>query len=280
VSTTTVNSESFVASGTPLPGMKQFGMIAGVLGVVLAVAGFFMSGADRFFQAYLVAYTFWMGVIMGAMALLMEQHLSGGVWGIILRRPFETAVRTLPIMTVLFIPIAFGMHSLYEWARPEAANDAGIQAKALYLNTPFFLVRQAIYFALWNVMGFLLTKWSAEHDRTGDPALLDKLSRLSGAGLLIYGLTMTFAAVDWTMSVNPHWFSTIWGMLYVGGQGLSDVGAIDRIVLDDQHGRAARVLDQWQDGALRHAELAGRGLAQTPFVHHDLEAHERANPCE
>ncbi len=221
MSTTTVNSETFVASGTPLPGMKQFGMIAGVLGVVLAVAGFFMSGVDRFFQAYLVAYTFWMGVIMGAMALLMVQHLSGGVWGIILRRPFEAAVRTLPIMTVLFIPIVFGMHSLYEWARPEAANDAGIQAKALYLNTPFFLVRQAIYFALWNAIGFLLTKWSAEHDRTGDPALLDKLSRLSGAGLLIYGLTMTFAAVDWTMSVNPHWFSTIWGMLYVGGQGLS-----------------------------------------------------------
>jgi hypothetical protein len=201
--------------------MKQFGMIAGVLGVVLAVAGFFMSGADRFFQAYLVAYTFWMGVIMGAMALLMVQHLSGGVWGIILRRPFEAAVRTLPIMTVLFIPIVFGMHSIYEWSLPEAANDPAIQAKALYLNPTSFIVRQVIYFAIWNVMGFLLTKWSAEHDRTGDPGLLDKLSKLSGAGLLIYGLTMTFAAVDWTMSVNPHWFSTIWGMLYVGGQGLS-----------------------------------------------------------
>src|SRR5689334_25397364 len=110
--------------------MRQFGMIAGVLGVVLAVAGYFMSGTDRFFQAYLVAYTFWMGVIMGAMALLMVQHLSGGVWGIILRRPFEAAVRTLPIMTLLFLPIAFGMNSIYEWARPDAANDAGIQAKA------------------------------------------------------------------------------------------------------------------------------------------------------
>lgn len=221
MSTTTASSETYLPHGTPLPGMKQFGMIAGVLGVVLAVAGFFMSGADRFFQAYLVAYTFWMGVIMGAMALLMVQHLSGGVWGIILRRPFEAAVRTLPIMTILFIPIVFGMHSIYEWSLPEAANDAGIQAKALYLNTPFFIVRQVIYFGIWNLIGFLLTKWSAEHDRTGDPMLLDKMSKLSGAGLLIYGLTMTFAAVDWTMSVNPHWFSTIWGMLYVGGQGLS-----------------------------------------------------------
>ena len=201
--------------------MRQFGMIAGVLGVVLAVAGFFMSGADRFYQAYLVAYTFWMGVILGCLALLMVQHLSGGVWGIILRRPFEAAVRTLPVMTFLFLPIVFGMHSIYEWTHPEAANDPVIQAKAAYLNPTMFLVRQATYFLIWNTIGYLLTSWSAEHDRTGDPALLDKLSKLSGAGLVIYGLTVTFAMVDWTMSVNPHWFSTIWGMLYVGGQGLS-----------------------------------------------------------
>ena len=218
---THVTAESFTPSGTPLPGMKQFGMVAGVLGIVLGVAGFFMSGVDRFFQAYLVAYTFWMGVILGAMALLMVQHLSGGVWGIILRRPFEAAVRTLPVMTLLFLPIVFGMHSLYEWTHPEAANDPVIQAKSLYLNQPFFLIRQAIYFSVWNLIGFLLTRWSAEHDRTGDAALIDKMSKLSGAGLVIYGLTVTFAMVDWTMSVNPHWFSTIWGMLYVGGQGLS-----------------------------------------------------------
>jgi hypothetical protein len=221
VAATTVTSETYTPSGVALPGMRQFGMIAGVLGVVLAVAGFFMSGVDRFFQAYLIAYTFWMGVILGSMALLMVQHLSGGVWGIILRRPFEAAVRTLPIMTLFFLPIVFGMHSLYEWTHESAASDPVIQAKALYLNTPFFLIRQAIYFTIWNVMGFLLTKWSVEHDRTGDAALLDKLSRLSGAGLVIYGLTLTFAMVDWTMSVNPHWFSTIWGMLYAGGQGLS-----------------------------------------------------------
>jgi len=221
VSTATATSETYTASGSPLPGMRQFGMIAGVLGVVLAVAGFFMSGADRFFQAYLVAYTFWMSVVLGSLALLMVQHLSGGVWGIVLRRPFEAAVRTLPYMAVLFLPIAFGMHSLYEWTHAEAATDPVIQAKALYLNTPFFLARQAFYFIVWTTIGTLLTRWSAEHDRTGDPALVDKMSKLSGAGLLIYGLTMTFAMVDWTMSVNPHWFSTIWGMLYAGGQGLS-----------------------------------------------------------
>ena len=218
----TATSQTYTASGTPLPGMRQFGMIAGVLGVVLAVAGYFMSGPDRFYQAYLIAYTFWMGVILGSMALLMVQHLSGGVWGIVLRRPFEAALRTLPVMTVLFLPIVFGMHSLYEWSHADAvANDPILQAKAPYLNTPFFLIRQVIYFVIWNAMAFMLTRWSAEHDRTGAPALLDRLGRISGAGLVIYFLTVTFAMVDWTMSVNPHWFSTIWGMLYIGGQGLS-----------------------------------------------------------
>lgn len=219
---TVATSETYTANGTPLPGLKQFGMIAGVLGVVLAVAGYFMSGADRFFQAYLVAYTFWMGVVLGSMALTMVQYLTGGVWGIILRRPFEAALRTMPVMTVLFIPIIVGMHSLYEWSHEGITEtDPIIASKALYLNTPFFLGRQAFYFIVWNVIAFLLTKWSAEHDRTGEPALLDKLSKISGAGLLIYGLTLTFAMTDWTMSVNPHWFSTIWGMLYAGGQGLS-----------------------------------------------------------
>ena len=204
-----------------LPGMRQFGLVAIGLGLLLTGAGFAMAGADRFYQAYLVAYTFWMGIVLGSLALLMVQHLTGGAWGVVLRRPFEAAVRTLPYMAVLFLPIAFGMHSLYEWSLPEAANDPVISDKALYLNTPFFLARQVFYFAVWSGMGTLLTKWSAEHDRTGDPALLGKISFVSGAGILVYALTVTFAMVDWTMSVNPHWFSTIWGMLYIGGQGLS-----------------------------------------------------------
>lgn len=222
MSTVTATSETYKASGSPLPGMKQFGMIAGVLGVVLAVAGFFMSGLDRFFQAYLIAYTFWMGVVLGSMALLMVNHLSGGVWGIVLRRPFEAAVRTIPFMAVLFIPILLGMHSLYHWSHADAvASDPVLQIKSLYLNVPFFYGRQAFYFIVWGILGHLLTKYSAEHDRTGDPKLIDKLGVVSGAGLVIYFLTVTFAMVDWTMSVNPHWFSTIWGMLYIGGQGLS-----------------------------------------------------------
>ena len=214
-------ADSYTAPDALLPGLRQFAMIAIALGLVLTGIGFALSGLDRFYQAYLVAYTFWTGIVLGSLALLMVQHLSGGAWGVVLRRPLEAAVRTLPVMAVLFIPIAIGMPSIYEWAHPDALNDPIIRDKSAYLNTWFFLGRQVFYFVVWSAMGLMLTKWSTEHDRTGDPALLDKMSFLSGAGLLIYGLTVTFAMVDWTMSVNPHWFSTIWGMLYAVGQGLS-----------------------------------------------------------
>ncbi|MEW6319536.1 MAG: hypothetical protein AB1635_00445 [Acidobacteriota bacterium] len=204
------------------PGLQRLGFGLGVIGLLGTAAGFAMAGLDRFYEAYLVAYTFWIGIALGSLALLMVQHLSGGAWGVVIRRPLEAAVRTLPFMAVLFLPIAAGMGHLYHWTHADAvATDPILQAKALYLNVPFFLARQVIYFVIWIAMGTLLTTWSTEHDRTGDPALLTRMARLSGGGLIVYGLTVTFAAVDWTMSVNPHYFSTIWGLIYVGGQGLS-----------------------------------------------------------
>ena len=204
-----------------IDGLQRLGMGAGAVGVVLTIVGFALYGAERFFQAYLVAYTFWIGIVLGSMALLMVQHLTGGAWGIVIRRPLEAAVRTLPVMAVLFLPIIFGMHDLYHWTHDEAANDPVIAQKAAYLNTEFFIARQVIYFVIWIAISYMLTKWSAEQDRSGDPALVRKFSILSGAGLVIYSLTLTFAFVDWTMSVNPHWFSTMWGPLHMVGQGLS-----------------------------------------------------------
>jgi len=203
-------------------GLQSKAMIAAVVGAVLAGIGFSMSGANRFYEAYLVAWVFWTGVGLGSLALLMLQHLSGGAWGLVIRRILEAATRTLPMMAVLFIPIYLGMEHLYHWTNAEAAaNDPVIRDKAAYLNTTFFLVRFVIYFAIWIGLSTLLSKWSAEQDRTGDPALADKMMRLSGGGMLVFFLTVTFAVVDWTMSVNPHWFSTMWGLLYIVGQGLS-----------------------------------------------------------
>jgi hypothetical protein len=217
-----MTTETYRAPEESVAGLQRVGTIGAVVGLVLTAVGFLMAGLDRFYEAYLVAYTFWMGLVLGSMALLMVQHLSGGAWGVVIRRPLEAAVRTLWVMAILFLPILAGMGHLYHWTHPDAvAHDPILQAKVLYLNVPFFLVRQILYFGIWITMGTLLTRWSAEHDRTGDPALLSKLARLSGGGLVVYGLTVTFAMVDWTMSVNPHWFSTMWGLMYIGGQGLS-----------------------------------------------------------
>jgi hypothetical protein len=201
--------------------LQRLGTGAAVAGLVLAGVGVAMSGLDRFYEAYLVAYTFWLGVALGSMALLMVQHLSGGAWGVVIRRPLEAAASTIPAMAVLFLPIIPGMHALYHWTHPEALGDPVIAAKAAYLNTPFFLARAAFYFLIWIAMSQLLLKWSREQDETGDPALVRKISLLSGGGLVVYALTVTFAIVDWVMSVNPHWFSTMWGPLFMTGQGLA-----------------------------------------------------------
>ena len=205
-----------------LSGFQSKGQIAAAIGAVLAVVGFMMSGLDRFYEAYLVAWVYWTGVGLGSLALLMLQHLSGGAWGVVIRRILEAATRTLPVMAVLGLPILLGMGHLYHWSDADvAAADPMIRDKAAYLNVPFFIVRYVLYFAIWSFLALRLSAWSAEQDRTGDPALVSKMSRLSGGGLLVFGLTVTFAVVDWTMSVNPHWFSTMWGLLYIVGQGLS-----------------------------------------------------------
>ncbi len=202
-----------------LSGLQSKGMMAAVAGAVLTGIGFTMAGADRFYEAYLVAWIYWTGVGLGSLALLMLQHLSGGAWGVVIRRILEAAARTLPAMAVLGLPILAGMGHLYHWTHP--TTDAAILDKAAYLNVPFFIGRYIFYFAVWSFLAQRLSAWSAEQDRTGDPALATKMSSLSGGGLVVFFLTVTFAVVDWTMSINPHWFSTMWGFLYIVGQGLS-----------------------------------------------------------
>lgn len=205
-----------------LSGLQSKGMMAAVAGAVLAGVGFAMTGLDRFYEAYLVAWVFWTGLGLGSLALLMVHHLTGGAWGVVIRRILEAATRTLPVMAILGLPILAGMGHLYHWTHADVvASDPVIADKVAYLNVPFFIGRYVFYFAVWSFLAMRLSAWSAEQDRTGDPALSDKMMRLSGGGLLVFGLTVTFAVVDWTMSVNPHWFSTMWGLLYVVGQGLS-----------------------------------------------------------
>ncbi len=196
-------------------------LVVGLVGVVACVVGAVVN-PNQFFHSYLMAFMFWLGVALGSLAVAMMQYLTGGVWAFVMRRSLEAASRVLPLIAVLFVPILFGLHSLYPWTLAQVqAADARIQAKALYLNVPFFVVRAVIYFAVWLTLAYLVNRWSREQDRTGDPALLRKLARISGPGLVLYAFTITFASIDWVMSLEPHWYSTIFGMIFMAGQGLS-----------------------------------------------------------
>lgn len=201
-------------------------LIAGAAGAVVSLVGLFMNPA-QFFQSYLTAYMFVLAATNGSLALAMIHQLSGGAWGVVTRRIIGAASRVLPVLTALFLPIALGMGYLYEWTHADVVSgDEVLRQKALYLNTGFFLARAFIYFAVWNGLSFLLNKWSVDQDRTGDPAIARKMQALSGGGLVAYGLTTTFASFDWMMSLDPHWYSTIYGVLIMGGQGLMAMAVI------------------------------------------------------
>jgi hypothetical protein len=204
-----------------LAGLQRRLIIAGAVGAGVSVLGLLFD-ARQFFQSYLMAYMLCLGVTLGCLALGMVHQLSGGAWGVVIRRPIGAAARVLPVMTLMFLPIALGMRHLYAWTNADiVAHDEVLQHKQLYLNTPFFLVRAAIYFLVWNAISYFLNAWSLEQDRTANPRLARRMQMLSGGGLLAYGLTITFASFDWLMSLEPHWFSTIYGVLIIGGQGLS-----------------------------------------------------------
>jgi hypothetical protein len=142
------------------------------------------------------------------------------VWGVF-RRIFEASSRTLPLLAVLFVPVLLGIGTLYPWSHPDhVATDEVLRHKSAYLNPTFFIVRAVIYFAGWWGIATLLNKWSRLQD-AGDVAVNTRIQRLSGAGLVFYALAITAAGVDWIMSLNPHWYSTIFGFLMMGGQGLA-----------------------------------------------------------
>ena len=199
--------------------LRKRALMAGVAGLVLCAIGFVVN-RDHFFRSWLVAFLLFLGIALGSMTLAMIQHLTGGAWGVF-RRVFEASSRTLPLLAVLFLPVAFGMTSLYPWTHDDlVAGDEIMRHKAAYLNTPFFLLRAAFYFAGWIGMAWTLNKWSKRQDE-GEMRVNTSIQRLSGFGIVFYALTVTFAGIDWIMSINPHWYSTLFGFLMMGGQGLS-----------------------------------------------------------
>src|SRR5882672_10934047 len=211
------------------PVVKTIGQRSLIIGVIFSViaAVLAVKDADQFFQAYLIGFMAWLGVTLGSMAILMLRHLTKGAWGMVIRRILGAAMRCAPLMAVLFVPLLFGVRRLYLWARPlDSIADNHLrehlqEITKTYLSVNGFILRAVIYFAIWNLLSFLLTKWSAEQDL---PPMRDNSGRfkaLSGPGLILYGLTITFAVIDWIMSIDPSWISTIFGLSFLIGQVLS-----------------------------------------------------------
>ena len=212
------------------PPMNAFQRRAWIVGAVLLlvlVATLFVN-PQAFFQAYLIGWTFWTGIAVGSLALLMLQHLTGGGWGLVIRRVLEAATRSLPIMAILFLPIILGAHSLYhEWAdKHEAAQHAAVQFKIGYLNVPFFIIRAVIYLGVWNVLAYFLNRWSLAQDRTADARYTKNMRLLSGPGMVALIFVVTFASIDWYMSLEPEWFSTIYGFIFVASWALTGLAFV------------------------------------------------------
>jgi len=193
------------------------GVIFGIVAVIFGI-----TSPDQFFRSYLLAYMLWLGVTLGCMAFLMIQHVTGGTWGAVIQRLLEAGCSTIPLMAVLFVPIVVGMRRLYVWTDPAflGKEEHLKELSRHYLNPSGFVIRAVIYFAIWFVLIYLLRSWS--HEQDSPPArAVSRLRSLSAPGLLLYAFSISFAVIDWVMSLTPPWISTIYAMIFIAGECLT-----------------------------------------------------------
>lgn len=217
---------------------QRIALIVGAVALVLTVAGYFVAGAPQFFHSYIFAFFFFMALSLGGLLLLMINHITEGVWGLMLRRSLESAALCIPLMGVLFLPLLLGMSDLYPWTRPEVIEEEYVVAlKTPYLNVPFWLGRAVVFFAIWTLMAYLFDRWAGEQDAKGhSEALRGKFHRLAGPGILVLVLTWTLAATDWGMSLEPLWFSSMYPVTFIASM-LILTFAFNIIVLNVMAGR-------------------------------------------
>jgi hypothetical protein len=219
---------------TAPPVVKKIYQRSLIVGIIFAIASIILAiiNPDQFYRGYLLGFLCWLGVSLGSMAIVMIRHLTGGGWGMVIRRILGAAMRTLPLLAILFIPIIIAVvqHRIFPWAMPtESVQDPYIREhlekhsfiKNAYLNQTGFIIRAIIYFVIWNVLSFLLSMWSRQTDRPGAPDNTQKFKAVAGPGLILYAFTISFAAIDWVMSLDPSWISTIFGLIILIGEMLS-----------------------------------------------------------
>lgn len=198
--------------------------IGGICTLIVLGACFFPEARETALRAWLLGFMFACGLGVGGLGILHLQYLTGGAWGVVIRRIVEACSRTIPYLAILFLPIAIGVYNIYEWSHINK-TDAIVMHRGWYLTWSGFVIRAVIYFGIWFAMQYLLNKWSAQQDQSADyeesARHLGTATAFSGPSMVIFVLVVSFAAIDWTMTLDPHWFSTIWGFLYVAGWALS-----------------------------------------------------------
>ena len=206
-----------------LNGLRSFALGVGGIGTLIWLVGLYLS-LEQALRSWLLGFIFWAGIGIGAIGLIILQYLTGGAWGVVIRRTIEAASRTLPVIILLFLPIGAGLTRIYEWTH-FPADDPTMLQRGVFQTPGAWWLRSAIYFAIFGVMVYLLNKWSANQDASKDheeaAGWLGRATAFCGPTMVIYALVVTFAAVDWVMTLEPHWFSTIWGLLFVVGWALS-----------------------------------------------------------
>ena len=196
-------------------------LAVGAVAAAATAAGAFLD-ADGFFRAYLVAWLLWLTVATGSLGLLLIHHLSGGRWGLALRRPMEAAARTMPVVGVLALPLFFGLDRLFIWAdHARVESEHILHHKAAYLNPVAFTARSVVALALFSLFAFLLARRSAAQDVEGDRGKAWTMQKISGVGLLVFVLAMSFLGFDWLMSLDPYWFSSLYGAIFLAGAAIA-----------------------------------------------------------
>jgi hypothetical protein len=219
--------------------VQSGGLVIGGIALVVAIFGA-VTSSEKFYHAYLFSYMWVLGLTLGSLGLLMMQHLTGGLWGIVIRRPLEAASRNIWLVLLMFIPIVFGMKYLYSgndvetgWLNSPKTGEGSLTSwQQSYLTTNGYLIRAVIYFLVWLGLVWIFNRWSKEQDTNRDDrALRQRIKLFAGPGIILYVLAMTFAAIDWVMSTSPHWASTIYGFIFVAGQTISSLALMIAVVV-------------------------------------------------
>jgi len=204
----------------------KIGIILLAVGILVGIVAFFADHQRAVFN-YVISYTFLISIGVGALFLVALEYVAGAIWSVPIRRIVEFFAAIIPFLAILVLPLIFNIHELFHWSHAEAvAEDAILQGKAPYLNVEFFIIRVFVMIGLWSLFYFIITKNSRKQDETKDQKLTKRNIKLSAIFIPVFAITISLAAIDWLMSIEPHWFSTIFGVYFFSGTVIAAIAAV------------------------------------------------------